>query len=401
MLVRYRMNSTANVTTMRTDIDNIIRGLANTTAHLSVGCDTANTVFYGTYPSAKFARVGTAAGSDTYSKIHNDYGDQTDYIRLSYDATKLTTITLANSYTSGTDTLINSREVVKYESIGYIQAKFSGTTMTVNAVGNLKLGYTLAVGDIIGPNYDRYYSTGTAGSNFNGAMGLMFPKGGEYALGNSGANSYDPNSVSPSTTISSQITGTAGSTGTYVTSTSNEMNQVFGFTYWQVYRPVSANILPNTFNAYGLQQGIDIIVSSKMLVLSSPYNATSIGIFDIGKNGVSRIYTADALMAGIDLESEYFGGIIPYRYKFTTNSYGSQAAMSLVSTPPLRKFNENGSVVVIENPVFINHEDNGNVLSVIYGLYKIPENIYGAHTTYVDGSSVRRFTINDYSLLTE
>ena len=401
MLVRYRMNSTANVTTMRTDIDNIIRGLANTTAHLSVGCDTANTVFYGTYPSAKFARVGTAAGSDTYSKIHNDYGDQTDYIRLSYDATKLTTITLANSYTSGTDTLVNSREVVKYESIGYIQAKFSGTTMTVNAVASLKLGYTLAVGDIIGPNYDRYYSTGTAGANFSGAMGLMFPKGGEYALGNSGANSYDPNSVSPSTTISSQITGTAGSTGTYVTSTSNEMNSVFGFTYWQVFRPVSANILPNTFNAYGLQQGIDIIVSSKMLVLSSPYNATSIGIFDIGKNGVSRIYTSDALMAGVDLESEYFGGIIPYRYKFTTNSYGSQAAMSLVSTPPLRKFNENGSVVVIENPVFINHEDNGNVLSVIYGLYKIPENIHGAHTTYVDGSSVRRFTINDYSLLTE
>jgi hypothetical protein len=320
---------------------------------------------------------------------------------LSYDATKLTTITLANSYTSGTDTLVNSREVVKYESIGYIQAKFSGTTMTVNAVGNLKLGYTLAAGDIIGPNYDRYYSTGTAGGNFSGAMGLMFPKAGEYALGNSGANSYDPNSVSPSTTISSQITGTTGSTGTYVTSTSNEMNAVFGFTYWQVFRPVSANILPNTFNAYGLQQGIDIIVSSKMLVISSPYNATSIGIFDIGKNGVSRIYTADALMAGIDLESEYFGGIIPYRYKFTTNSYGSQAAMSLVSTPPLRKFNENGSVVVIENPVFINHEDNGNVLSVIYGLYKIPENIYGAHTTYVDGSSVRRFTINDYSLLTE
>lgn len=401
MLVRYRMNSTANVTTMRTDIDNIIRGLANTTAHLSVGCDTANTVFYGTYPTGKFDRVGTAAGSDTYSKIHNDYGDQTDYIRLSYDATKLTTITLANSYTSGTDTLVNSREVVKYESIGYIQAKFSGAIMTVNAVGNLKLGYTLAPGDIIGPNYDRYYSTGTAGSNFNGAMGLMFPKAGEYALGNSGANSYDPNSVSPSTTISSQVTGTTGSTGTYSMSTSNEMNQIFGFTYWQVFRPVSANILPNTFNAYGLQQGIDIIVSSKMLVISSPYNATSIGIFDIGKNGVSRIYTSDALMAGIDLESEYFGGIIPYRYKFTTNSYGSQAAMSLVSTPPLRKFNENGSVVVIENPVFINHEDNGNVLSVIYGLYKIPENVYGAHTTYVDGSSVRRFTINDYSLLTE
>lgn len=401
MLVRYRMNSTANVTTMRTDVDKIIRGLASSTGNLGSGCDTANTIFYGTYPTGKFDRVGTAAGSDTYSKIHNDYGNQTDYIRLSYDATKLTTITLANSYTSGTDTLINSREVVKYESIGYIQAKFSGTTMTVNSVANLKLGYTLAAGDIIGPNYDRYYSTGVCTSSFGADLAILFPKNGLWALGNSGANSYDPNSVSPSTTISSQITGTTGSTGTYTMSAVNEMNQIFGFTYWQVYRPVSANILPNTFSAYGSQHGIDIIVSSKMLVLSSPYNATSIGIFDIGKNGVSRIYTGDALMVGIDLESEYFGGTNPYRYKFTTNSYGPQTAMSLVSTPPLRKFNENGSVVVIENPVFINHEDNGNVLSVIYGLYKIPENIYGAHTTYVDGSSVRRFTINDYSLLTE
>lgn len=400
MLVRYRMNSTANVTTMRTDVDKIIRGLASSTGNLGSGCDTANTVFYGTYPTGKYAQVGTAAGSDTYSKIHNDYSDL-DYIRLSYDTTKLTTITLANTYTSGTDTLVNSKEIVKYESIGYIQAKFSGTIMTVNDVGRLKLGYTLAPGDIIGPNYDKNYSTGTTSSNMNGSMALLFPKGGLYALGNSGANSYDPNSVSPSTTISSQITGTTGIIGTYAMSATNEMNEIFGWTYWQVYRPVSANILPNTFNAYGLQHGIDIIVSSKMLVISSPYNATSIGIFDIGKNGVSRIYTGESLMVGIDLKSEYFGGTNAYRYKFTTNSYGPQSALSLVSTPPLRKFNENGSVVVIENPVFINHEDNGNVLSVIYGLYKIPENIYGAYTTYVDGSSVRRFTINDYSLLTE
>jgi hypothetical protein len=179
---------------MRTDVDKIIRGLASSTGNLGSGCDTANTVFYGTYPTGKYAQVGTAAGSDTYSKIHNDYSDL-DYIRLSYDTTKLTTITLANTYTSGTDTLVNSKEIVKYESIGYIQAKFSGTIMTVNDVGRLKLGYTLAPGDIIGPNYDKNYSTGTTSSNMNGSMALLFPKGGLYALGNSGANSYDPNSV--------------------------------------------------------------------------------------------------------------------------------------------------------------------------------------------------------------
>jgi hypothetical protein len=401
MLVRYRMNSTANVTTMRTDVDKIIRGLASSTGDLGSGCDTANTIFYGTYPTGKYAQVGTSAGSDTYSKIHNDYGDQTDYIRLSYDATKLTTITLAPTYTSGTDTLVNSREVVKYEAVGQIRARFTGTTMVVDTVSRLRPGIVLQAGDIIGPNYDLDYSTGTCSTNMQNEMATLFPKGNGFSPGSIGNNSYDPNSVAPSTTISAQISGTAGSTGDYQMSTQNEMNRIFTFTWWQVYRPVSANILPNTFNAYGLQHGIDIIVSSKMLVLSSPYNATSIGIFDIGKNGVSRIYTGDALMAGVDLESEAFGGIIPYRYRFTTNSYGAQIGMSLFNTPPLRKFNENGSVVVIENPVFIGQEDNGHVLSVIYGLYKIPENVYGAHTTYVDGSSVRRFTINDYSLLTE
>ena len=58
-------------------------------------------------------------------------------------------------------------------------------------------------------------------------------------------------------------------------------------------------------------------------------------------------------------------------------------------------------MVVVENPVFVNQEDNGNAVSVVYGLYKLPENTYAAHTTYVDGSNVRRLVTNDYSLLTE
>jgi hypothetical protein len=107
------------------------------------------------------------------------------------------------------------------------------------------------------------------------------------------------------------------------------------------------------------------------------------------------------LMVGMDLEAESVGVTIPYTYKFTTISYGSQAGINLAYITPEKRFSSTGSVVIIENPVFVNHESNGNALSVVYGLLKIAENTYASHTTYVDSSSVRRLSFNDYSLLTE
>lgn len=386
MLVRYRMNSTANVTTMRTDVDKIIRGLASSTGDLSVGCDTANTTFYGTYPSGKYSQVGTAATTDTYSKIHNDYGDVTHYFRLTYDAAQLTTMTLAQSYTAGTDTLVNSREVVKYRNIGSVFGSFNGSIFTVNDVGRLYLSYTLQAGDIIGRTYDPIYLTGYLQNTQNGGYYIETPD----ALG--------------STTISSQLTGSAGSTGTYSMSTTQTTpygNYNPGFTFWQVFRPVSANVSPFIYNTNTVPYGMDIVVSSKMIYISSPYHQTQLGIFDIGKNGISRLYANNMLMAGIDVNQEKCGATIPYTYKFTTNTYGPQTGVSLNSTNPQKKFNANTQLVIVENPVFINQEDNGNVVSVVYGLLKLPENTYAAHTTYVDGSSVRRLTTNDYSILTE
>ena len=172
-------------------------------------------------------------------------------------------------------------------------------------------------------------------------------------------------------------------------------------TYWQVYRPVSANVTPMIYNSNTLPYGIDVVVTSKMLYISSIGNATQIGIFDIGKNGISRLYANNMLMAGIDVNAEKFGTTMPYTYKFTTNTYGVQSGLSLSSVNPAKKFNSSQQLVVVENPVFVNQEDNGNAVSVVYGLYKLPENTYAAHTTYVDGSNVRRLVTNDYSLLTE
>lgn len=391
MLVRYRMNSSANVTTMRADVDKIIRGLASSTADLGAGCDTANTLFYGTYPTGKYSRVGTAAGSDTYSKIHNDYGDVTHYFRLSYDASKLTSLTLAQSYTAGTDTLVNSREIYRYKNLGTVYGYFSGSQFVVNDISRLYLDpatgtqYTLQAGDVVGRTYDQSYMTG-------------------YQVGNYQGNNAPYEDVLGSTSIVSQFSGTAGVAGTYTMSTVNLSPAgaaAQSYTYWQIYRPVSANVTPQIYNVNTAAYGLDIVVSSKMLYISSVSNAVQLGVFDIGKNGISRLYTNNMLMAGIDLNQEKAGATLPYTYKFTTNTYGVQTGIGMSSVNPAKKFNSNMQLVIVENPVFINQEDNGNSVSVVYGLFKLPENTYAAHTTYVDGSNVRRLTTNDYSILTE
>jgi len=107
MLVRYRMLPACTLAQFQTDINNIILGNVTNVSQLSAGGDQVNSVIYGTYPTNSYARVNGT--SYTYSKTHNDATtNKTHYIRLTFDATQLTTITLAAGYTSGTDTLVNS-----------------------------------------------------------------------------------------------------------------------------------------------------------------------------------------------------------------------------------------------------------------------------------------------------
>jgi hypothetical protein len=296
----------------------------------------------------------------------------------------LSSMTMAKSYTSGTDTLVNSREINKYKNIGSVRGIFSGTLFSPDLVvpvensvdGRLLFGYGLQAGDIVSPSYSNSLSTG-------------------YNISNTELTNQA--SIVGSTTILSQLTGTAGQTGSYIMNTANNTQN----TFWQIYRPQSADLKLNTYNALTSPHGIDIVVSSKLIYISSPYSGTQLGMFDIGKNGVSRIYTDNMLMAGIDMQQEVFGSTIPYVYKFNTNTYGAQTGMSLNSVSPLKRFNSSFELLVMENPVFMYQEDSGNVVSVIYGLMKLPENTYASHITYTDASAVRRLTINDYAILTE
>lgn len=168
--------------------------------------------------------------------------------------------------------------------------------------------------------------------------------------------------------------------------------------------------------------GIDIIVSPQMLYIGQGGNAQH-GVFDIGHNGITRIFTDSMLMMLLDLSATtnnkfvqqdltaslspqvpytqnlYRGVTIPYTYNYDTLSYGS-ATPYLLTNNPVRKVNASGALSVFENPAWITNITSGYTLSVVYGLYKLPRGSYGGNQTYVDGTGLRRLTTNDFSLLT-
>jgi hypothetical protein len=106
MIIKYNMLSTITSAQFKSDILGLISGTITTVGGLSAGCDTARTTITGTYPTGTYAVVNS--GTSTFSKVHSIDNTTTDYFRLNFGTSVLTSIALAQSYTSGTDTLINS-----------------------------------------------------------------------------------------------------------------------------------------------------------------------------------------------------------------------------------------------------------------------------------------------------
>ena len=167
--------------------------------------------------------------------------------------------------------------------------------------------------------------------------------------------------------------------------------------------------------------GLDIVINNKMIYFQAAQSGVQAGIFDIGHNGVTRAYTDSMLMAWNDLtdivnsdNSSYtsqlqlflvnnnssHGATVPYTYNLDTLSYGTTLPGYITATP-LKKIISNGSVAMIENPVFIYTPVSGNALNIIYGIYKIPTGAFSGVQIYKDSSNLYRLSINDFSLLVD
>lgn len=106
MLIKYNMLSTITSAQFKSDIIGLINGTITTVGGLSAGCDTARTTITGSYPAGIYTEVN--ATSSTFSKVHSVDSSVTDYFRLTFGTSILSSISFSQGYTSGTDTLVNS-----------------------------------------------------------------------------------------------------------------------------------------------------------------------------------------------------------------------------------------------------------------------------------------------------
>jgi hypothetical protein len=373
MLVRYRMNSTITIEQFKDDIHKIITGQITSVNDLSAGCDKPNSQVVGAYPTSTYTAVDAA--SYTYSKAHKEYAGVTHYFRLGFSSTVMNAFTLAAGYDSGTNTLLNSQALTDETVVHGIRSYIYDGVMTVR--------------DFEAPN-GTYW--GMPPNNTRSA-GLAVGDRLETQVVRS-----DVLGIIPGTRITQQLSGTAGSTGTYQLSKMQTIPLDYQWT--TVFRETSTlSLAPNPYNAVNQPTGIDFVITNKLFFISSPSSGINIGMFDLGKSGVSREFTNSMLMCSIDLNNDL--AKIPYHYRFPTLNYGTMSDIAVFGERSIRRFKANGSIAIIENPAFIRQDINGNAISVVYGLFLIPPRTIGNNIVYQDGANLRRLTVNDYALLTE
>jgi hypothetical protein len=279
--------------------------------------------------------------------------------------------TLAQDYDSNTNVLINSQSLTDEFSVHRISSR---------AIDDGELSIS-------------------SNSNFDNFWGINTPRSSGIAVGDR-IETISPRTdiafILPGTRIEQQNTGNQGQAGSYkVSKLQTVPSQSIAFS-----RETSELSLATTaYNEVTQPTGIDFVVTDKLFFISSPSSGINLGIFDLGKNGLSREYDDSMLMASIDLNNSLVK--IPYYYKFSTYSFGTLTDILITGQRPVKQFSSNNLLVVIENPAFTLQEQNGNAVSAIYGLFLIPDNTIGNNTVYQDSANLRRLVINNYAILTE
>jgi hypothetical protein len=157
------------------------------------------------------------------------------------------------------------------------------------------------------------------------------------------------------------------------------------------------------------KEGIDIIVSNKILAFFAPSSAALVGIIDIGNSSTTRTYTNSMLMMIQDFTNvpnwgvnratliENTGGTIPYSWNYDSAGYAT-VVCGIGGIKTIRKPAALGSQVVFENPMFATSAGASNLM---YGCYQIPNLTFSGVQIYKDASDLYRLSVNDISLLVD
>lgn len=150
-------------------------------------------------------------------------------------------------------------------------------------------------------------------------------------------------------------------------------------------------------------QAIDVVINTNCLFFYCQAQGVGFGIFDLGQNGLTRVYTSSTMMTLQPLLIGNPNGVIPYTYNLQTYTYSNLTNQQFSFLVPAKlPYNTAGNLGVLENPVFTYSSNNGNIPSVVYGLSKINDTLYVGRSIYADSSNVRRLVIttdtNAYSI---
>lgn len=151
-----------------------------------------------------------------------------------------------------------------------------------------------------------------------------------------------------------------------------------------------STMVPQTY------QAVDVVVNNTGFFLYCPAANVSVGIFDIGKSGLSRIYTNNMLMYLQPFTIGNPNGIVPYTYNLllTPQANGTVTTQNLNYVTPARiPYNSAGNLAVMENPVFTYSNATGSSTNVIYGLNKIYDQIYAGRSIYSDTTGSYRLVV--------
>lgn len=164
----------------------------------------------------------------------------------------------------------------------------------------------------------------------------------------------------------------------------------------------TVNVTPITYNsAEAFSKGIIIVINPKCVYISGLANGITFGLFDVGANGITNTYTNSMKMAYVSPSAGTFN--IPYTYSLAGGASGySSLSGSLTNLQlPAVKSNSSGQGVVIENPTFLSHTNQGYQAFGIYNLFKLGQYNFNADSIYNTAGTPRAVSVNDYAIVSE
>ena len=166
----------------------------------------------------------------------------------------------------------------------------------------------------------------------------------------------------------------------------------------------TTNIKPNPFIASAqYPSGINIVIDDACIWFSSLSSGNSFGVFDLGSNGVTATYTQNMRMAYISTTLTSSNWTIPYAYNISGPASGYTSltgTVTSVAAPALRT-NTAGTAMIIENPSFIFHPNQGNAAYGVANLFKIGTSLFAMDSIYNTAGVRRVTTATDYAVTTE